>query len=346
MKQTITYDPNIDFIFFNYSVANAEEMKKKQAEHLEESNETGNKAVEKCNEIHYKTASEYYKGLSFIQKNVLDLFFHNSMLLTDYLQHLSFSEIDLEDATLDDLRQFIVEVMELDTLPTTYEETLEEVKAHYDSPKNFENFEKTTSLIVDMMKDPTIFEESFKHAVKILKQKFFEEKVPEAEKKVQDKINEHHKILHKDPDKFIQNLTKGKWNPTDFKVSELRIYITTFSPFTLYLSLKHKKLIYSADLDCLVTSREDTDLYLATMKFLSDPKRYKMIQMLSKKKWYANELAKEFSITPATMSYHVNKLYSLGLIHFEQGEQNKLYLELDKDRLSSLLTQIHHDLLK
>ncbi|WP_370570291.1 hypothetical protein [Sphaerochaeta sp. S2] len=57
-------------------------------------------------------------------------------------------------------------------------------------------------------------------------------------------------------------------------------------------------------------------------------------------------MAKTFNITPATMSYHINKLYGLGLIHVEQGEQNKLYLELDKERLTYLLSQIKDDLIK
>jgi DNA-binding transcriptional ArsR family regulator len=44
------------------------------------------------------------------------------------------------------------------------------------------------------------------------------------------------------------------------------------------------------------------------------------------------------------MSYHVNKLFALGLISFEQRERNKLYIELDRERLSYLLKRVRKDL--
>ncbi|MBI9013696.1 MAG: winged helix-turn-helix transcriptional regulator [Clostridiales bacterium] len=345
---TIKYIPEIDFIHFCDAAANIEEMKSKMERELKTKTHIVNKELIKKNEEYFKEASEYMEQLSFIQKNTFNLFFHRTSVLSDFLIYLTYGDCGFEKITIDSFKDFITKMTEteIDELPSTFNEVYSIVKDHYDSPDNFEDFNKTSSLIMDIIKEPKILEESFKSAVLNLYQDFIEKKVIPKKDEIDNILKRHQALMDKDPKQFIPNLTKGKLNPNEVNTEEMQGVLSVYSPFALYISITHKKFIYGLSLEELRAEENETEFFLALLKFLSDPKRYQMIQMLSKKKWYSNELAKKFNITPATMSYHVNKLYALGLIHFEQGEQNKLYIELDNDRLAYLMKKMQNDLLK
>lgn len=143
------------------------------------------------------------------------------------------------------------------------------------------------------------------------------------------------------------NISSGMLKEAELKKADYQPYITYYAPFRLLISIKHEKsrIIYNYELEKMCYEDYEKDLLQSFLKFLSDPKRYQMLQMLKKEKWYANELAKKFKITPATMSYHINKLYGLGLITFEPGEQNKLFIELDRERMKYLIDLITKDLM-
>ncbi len=89
----------------------------------------------------------------------------------------------------------------------------------------------------------------------------------------------------------------------------------------------------------------DEKYFILLSKFLSEPKRYQIVKLLSKRTYYSNELAREVKLTAATMNYHINKLYELGLINIEAGGQNKLFIELNKVRFRYLLNNMQRDLL-
>jgi len=344
----IKYIPEIDFIHFCDAAANIEDMKIKMDQEHKTKTHAINKELIKKNEEYFKEASAYMEQLSFIQKNTFNLFFHRTSILSDYLIYLTYGDCGFEDISIGSFIEFITKMTEteMDELPSAFNEVYAIVKDHYDSPNNFEDFNKTSSLIMDIIKEPKILEESFKQAISNLFQDFIEKKVVPKKTEIDNILKRHQELMDKDPKQFIPNLTKGKLNPNEVNTEEMQGVLSIYSPFALYISITHKKFIYGLHLEELKADENETEFYLALLKFLSDPKRYQMIQMLSKKKWYSNELAKKFNITPATMSYHVNKLYGLGLIHFEQGDQNKLYIELDNDRLAYLMKKMQNDLLK
>jgi len=343
----LKYNAEIDFTHFSRAAANIEDMKCMHEKELKTKSHLKQKDAEKKHKEYFKSAKEYLDSLSFIQKNTFNLFFHKTSILSDYLMYVTYEDRSLEKISIDSFKKFIVKVSEtdVDELPRTYDEVHKIVKDHYDSPDNFEDFDKTTSLIMDIIKDPNILEVSFKNALINIFEDFVEKKVKPKQKEIDDILSRHQEILDKDPEHFIPNLTKGQLNPTEVD-SSMQGILSMYSPFSLYISMGHHIFVYGYSLEEIQADENESDYYLALLKFLSDPKRYQMIQMLSQKKWYSNELAKTFNITPATMSYHVNKLFSLGLIHFEQGEQNKLYIELDKDRLAYLMKKMQNNLLK
>ena len=128
------------------------------------------------------------------------------------------------------------------------------------------------------------------------------------------------------------------------KIKVFQPYYSYYCPFIHSLHINSKAFIFG-DFILQKSEKDDKKYLLLLNKFLSVPKRYQIIKLLSKRKYYSNELAKELNLSAATMNYHINKLYDLGLIIIEEGKQNILYLELNKKRLNFLLDKMKDDLL-
>jgi len=78
---------------------------------------------------------------------------------------------------------------------------------------------------------------------------------------------------------------------------------------------------------------------------LNDKTRRKIIKLLSHKKMYSRELASELGITSATVSYHMSRMFSLGLIYQQAGEKKRMYHCLKKERLDQLFAVLKNELI-
>lgn len=65
-----------------------------------------------------------------------------------------------------------------------------------------------------------------------------------------------------------------------------------------------------------------------TFKALSDPVRREILTMLKDKKMSAGEIASQFDMTAATISYHLSQLKKAGLI-FETKQKNYVFYEIN-----------------
>ncbi len=76
---------------------------------------------------------------------------------------------------------------------------------------------------------------------------------------------------------------------------------------------------------------------ISAMKALSDPTRMKILQMLSQKRFYLQEIADQLHLTPATISHHIGILgpSEFLIFHVDQTSR-KLYYELNRKRLAEL----------
>lgn len=68
--------------------------------------------------------------------------------------------------------------------------------------------------------------------------------------------------------------------------------------------------------------------FAETFKALSDPARREILQLLKTKKLSAGEIAAQFEMTGATVSYHLSQLKKAGLV-FESKYKNFVYYELN-----------------
>ena len=77
-----------------------------------------------------------------------------------------------------------------------------------------------------------------------------------------------------------------------------------------------------------------------TFKAISDPVRRDILQMLKNGRKSAGEIAEQFNLTGATVSYHLSKLKSADLIA-EQKCKNFIYYELNTSVFEDVLSWIY-----
>ena len=77
-----------------------------------------------------------------------------------------------------------------------------------------------------------------------------------------------------------------------------------------------------------------------TLKAISDSVRRDILQMLKSGKKSAGEIAEQFNLSGATVSYHLAKLKNADLIT-EQKYKNFIYYELNTSVFEEVLTWIY-----
>lgn len=77
-----------------------------------------------------------------------------------------------------------------------------------------------------------------------------------------------------------------------------------------------------------------------TLKAISDPVRRDILQMLKGGRKSAGEIAEQFNLTGATVSYHLSKLKSADLIT-EEKYKNFIYYDLNTSVFEEILTWIY-----
>ncbi|MDC7238678.1 MAG: winged helix-turn-helix domain-containing protein [Sphaerochaetaceae bacterium] len=78
---------------------------------------------------------------------------------------------------------------------------------------------------------------------------------------------------------------------------------------------------------------------------ITDETRRNIIKGLSKKDMFSREISDKWNLSPSTVSYHMNKLYSLGLINHRPGPRKRLYHVLNKEKLNQLMEYLKKDLM-
>lgn len=77
-----------------------------------------------------------------------------------------------------------------------------------------------------------------------------------------------------------------------------------------------------------------------TLKAISDPVRRDILSMLKGGQKSAGEIAEQFNLTGATVSYHLAKLKSADLIT-EEKHKNFIYYQLNASVFEEVLTWIY-----
>ena len=76
-----------------------------------------------------------------------------------------------------------------------------------------------------------------------------------------------------------------------------------------------------------------------TLKALADPVRRDILQLLKDERRAAGDIAKQFRLSQATISYHLAQLREAGLV-YETREKNYIYYELNTSVFEDVLLLI------
>ncbi len=79
------------------------------------------------------------------------------------------------------------------------------------------------------------------------------------------------------------------------------------------------------------------DSLLARLKALSDPTRLKILHLLVERPWYLQEMAKELTLTPATVLHHLGVLVTEELIGIQMtGDKKRVYYQVKQQGLEEV----------
>ncbi len=125
--------------------------------------------------------------------------------------------------------------------------------------------------------------------------------------------------------------------------AEMTVYVSIFAFNAVMLQeVGETIVIHSGIFVDLISKWKEQNKFndaqlISAMKALSDPTRMKILQMLSQKRFYLQEIADQLHLTPATISHHIGILgpSEFLIFHVDQTSR-KLYYELNRKRLAEL----------
>ncbi len=175
---------------------------------------------------------------------------------------------------------------------------------------------------------------------------FVKEKLPDALEFLQQKRDEHQKLLDENGLKFLDQITLDNFSSLYSPDEEVRIVINYFANRFISLHTRRFKIItYGFDIEQMLRSYDTSRVVDQFLKALADPKRAAIMRLLKRREWYGKELADHFSLTTATMSYHIEKLLSSRLVQFQNAEKNRILYSINRDGLEEMLQLLREDFL-
>ena len=157
-------------------------------------------------------------------------------------------------------------------------------------------------------------------------------------------VQAHRKIMQERPKEFLEEILWMKEEEYN-RVQDIQFIVTWIGELSHSVSIDGDRIagIYGAGylqrFDKEFMKRQTMKLF----KVLSDERRLDILRLVGKKSRYATELAKELGLTKATVSYHMNLIIEQGLVTI-RVEQNRVYYDLNVDRLGKQLTDVIKDL--
>jgi len=200
--------------------------------------------------------------------------------------------------------------------------------------------QKEDELFVDFLTHPTFYKNELHYHLN----KFYINSINPYESTIEEKMRkiaeEENKFIKKHKSNFYQTRLHYNSQITDENTPE-EIYISYYdcldsihidSPFIVIYGWKNKEFNSNPSIE---------EIY----SLITDETRRNIIKGLSKKDMFSREIAEKWNLSPSTVSYHMNKLYSLGLINHIPGPRKRLYHVLNKEKLSQLLDYLKNDLI-
>lgn len=296
---------------------------------------------------------DHYKGLweAFLMSSEM-IFVRNDLklmvesekfffLVLEFLRNNTVQEVI--DFSTDEFFQQSIELLDINDVKDK-DDLYQKVKVNLDD--NYNTSDSDYIMMKELIFNTKIIKERLNDVLSKTYGYFHDEIFTEEnQKKAQEKLSEFQVQLDEDEGEFIKSITLLNTPEKDFIPEELSIYMTWFAPYSYTFMIKRLTLIFGVGIpEQIIKNNEKLDLE-SFLKVLADPTRYKMIKLLSNKAYYGAELARELGLSTATISHHMDKFLGLKITNTISGENNKLYIQVNKVDLESYLEGLKADLL-
>jgi len=206
--------------------------------------------------------------------------------------------------------------------------------------------EEEVALILFGLRSPKAFMQRLVLVLSDFYYRFVEKELEDVIAKLESKRGDHQARMEKDAAVFLNQITLDNYESMYEEAGRVRVFLTYFANrFISLFSKKEPLILYGYDVDQLLTSPDvakQTDQFI---KALADPKRAAILRLLKRRQWYGKELADHFSLSTATMSYHMEKLISSRLVRFEMGEKKRVLYSINREGVKAMLESLQKDFL-
>ena len=204
--------------------------------------------------------------------------------------------------------------------------------------ENYFEEKKQIKFVKEIIKSPEELKERLYIALNSFYRKFFKENVEKTADLLEEKIAEHKDMYKQDNDLFFNNMLGYVKDSEIENYDEINLLLLWHVEiFNFSFSVENKLyLMYGFALEQRINENIVEKKSREFFKVMADKKRYEILKLLADRDWYAKELAEHFEITTSTISYHLTRLHDLGIISFKEGEKNRVYYNLKKDKLKEI----------
>ena len=277
-------------------------------------------------------------------KSLFKCFDINPMVLSSMIISENIDKIDQLFRFMDDLssEEYVKNIyMELSIDYSLNDELLKEkLEAMYD--------ENEVKFIYETINNPEEALYRIRYALQNFYHKFFEAKEEIAKSYISKKIIEHQEKFLELEDKFTKAVIAMD-KKTLHKYEEASFYLSYFlesGAYALEFIKNHIIIVYGFNMEYRFDNAIIEEKKKLLFKVLADEKRVEILKLISKRTWYGNELAKYLGITTATLSYHISRLIDIGVVHFEEGENNRFYYKCDSEKLKEIFEYALKDIIE
>ncbi|SCX83022.1 ArsR family transcriptional regulator [Alkaliphilus peptidifermentans] len=209
-----------------------------------------------------------------------------------------------------------------------------------------ENSEEIDSCFIQIKKYPNEYKKHFIESFTSFYNLFFLPFEEQTYSYMEKMLMSHIELSEKDPINFINTIGFGDYSKVLSEYDEIKLFVSYYLDHGLFYFAQGKSfpLLYGKTIEHRFNKIKMQDTYKALFKALSDDKRIEIIKITSKRPWYNKELADYFNLTTATLSYHLNLLLDLGLLHFEPSINNRYYYTTNKENLKKIFDMALKDL--
>ncbi len=217
---------------------------------------------------------------------------------------------------------------------------LPEISSSENSP------EETARLISSFLTTPADFLERLKNLYKIFYSDFYSQTEVNNSEQIKSLFIWHKERFEQDEISYLNGATRDLFN--NFFETEQglnNIYFSFFLDTSSYLSTDMPMVIIGAGTKDILNNQSDNRKTDILFSVLGDSKRLEILRLVSIRPWFSNELATHFGITPATMSYHLNKMVSSRILSIKPGNSRRYYYIVNKQELATYLQAAGRELL-